>query len=688
MADLTGQRLGKYEIKERLGRGGMAEVYKAYHPGLDRLVAVKVLHPHLAETADFLGRFRREAQAVARLRHPHIVQVHDFDVEGEQHYMVMEYLEGVSLKTHLDDLFTRGERMPVDEVLSLFRALLDAVGYAHAQGMIHRDLKPANIMLEVKDEGGRRKDENSSFLPHPSSLRVVLTDFGIAKILGGSTFTVSGLTIGTPTYMSPEQCSGEPGDARSDLYSLGVVLYECLTGQVPFQGETTVAVLLKHLNEPIPPLRETRPELPASLERVVEKALAKKPEDRFQSAGEMWAALAELIPASQAVTKIGVSAPRLADDASPLTGAPSPSTTVPASPRTPELATPPYSPSPPHSHTPTLPVLQRAPRPLKLGAAALAVILVALAGLLALPRLLGPSPAEQALTDAEDELAAGNYQLAADAFTTALQSDPKNTRALLGRAQAFEMLGQIPDALADLEQVVTIAPDDAAGHMERARLNVQYGLYADPADVLSDLDRAVQLAPDSARAHFLRGWAVLNFPLVDGAPNPPAALDDLQQSVSLDSKNAEAQFTLARALLLAGDPADALTPVNRAVELDSQSMPYRKLRAHVQFTLGDLHAAADDLTAAIRLEGESAALASLYAERGYIHHQLDSADDAQSDLQQALSLDPGSQIAASLQLLLDPSLPRPGPAEIETARALAPDDPIWQAVISDLLAGP
>ncbi|MBM2849471.1 MAG: serine/threonine protein kinase, partial [Anaerolineales bacterium] len=260
MSDLTGRTLGKYQLQERLGRGGMAEVYKAYQPGLDRHVAVKVLHPHLAEASDFLGRFKREAQAVARLHHPHIVQVYDFDVEGEQHYMVMEYVQGVSLKTHLDDLFTRGERMPVDEVLGFFRALLDAVGYAHAQSMIHRDLKPANVMLEVKDEGGRMKDEpSSSFTPHPSSLRVVLTDFGIAKILGGSTFTASGVTIGTPTYMSPEQCSGEPGDARSDLYALGVVLYECLTGQVPFQGDTSVAILLKHISAPIPPLRDTRP---------------------------------------------------------------------------------------------------------------------------------------------------------------------------------------------------------------------------------------------------------------------------------------------------------------------------------------------------------------------------------------------------------------------------------------------
>jgi len=671
MADLAGRILGKYQLQERLGRGGMAEVYKAYHPGLDRFVAVKVLHPHLAEAPDFLGRFRREAQAVARLRHPHIVQVYDFDVEGEQHYMVMEYVQGVSLKAHLDDLFVRGERMPVDEVLSLFRALLDAVGYAHAQGMIHRDLKPANVMLEIENADSRRQKADAT----PPAYRPVLTDFGIAKILGGSTFTASGVTVGTPTYMSPEQGSGEPGDARSDLYALGVMLYECLTGQVPFQGDTSAAVLLKHISAPIPPLRDILPELPASLERVVEKALAKNPDERYPSAGEMRAALAGLIPASQAMTSIGTAVPRAAGDSTPPADAPSAATTTPSSPRAPELATPStYTRA--YSRTRTF------------GAAALAVIVILLAGLFAIPRLLGPSPIEKALADGEAQLAAGNSQLAADAFTSALQSDPQNVRALLGRAQAYEQLQQITDALADVEQVVTLAPNDAAGYMERGRLNAQYGLYDDPAAVLADLDRAVQLAPDSARAHFLRGWAILNFPLVDGAPNPLAALDDLQKSVSLDLKNAEAQFTLARALLAANRPADALTPSNRAIELDTQSTTYRELRAHLQFALGDFHAASDDLTAAISLESDSTAQATLYAERGYLRHRLNVPAEAQADLQDALSRDPNSRIANYLQLLLAPSLPRPDAAGLEASRALASDDPILQAILSDLLAGP
>jgi serine/threonine protein kinase/Flp pilus assembly protein TadD len=666
MSDLTGRSLGKYQLQERLGRGGMAEVYRAYHPGLARQVAIKVLHPHLAEAPDFLGRFQREAQAMARLRHPHIVQVFDYDVEGEQHYIVMEYLPGCSLKQRLDDLFSRRERMPVDEILHLFRALLDAVGYAHAQGMIHRDLKPANVMIEVKDEGKRTKDESPpAFVPQPSPLRPVLTDFGIARIVGGASLTLSGMTVGTPHYMSPEQGQGETGDARSDLYSLGVVLYECLTGQVPFQGDTSVAVLLKHLHEPIPPLREARPDLPASIERVVNKALAKSPDDRYQTAAQFWADLAALLPASQASTAINIPAPSLSESDREKT-APS---------RTPAPA------------SLTRPTAGRAPRPIRLGAAVVGVTLVVVAALLLAPRLLGPPPAQSALATAEAQLAGGNAQLAVDAFTSALSLDPNNAPALLGRARAYEALGQIPDALADVEQAIALAPDDPAGYQERARLSLQYGLEADPADVLADLDRAVQLAPDSARAHHLRGWAILNFPLVDETPNPLAALDDLRRAAELASADAEVQFTLARALLAAHQPFDALAAANRAVELRPDDFAGRKLRAHIRFALGDYHAAIDDLAAALDLEPDPTAQATLHAERGYLHLKLGAVADAQSDARRALELDPDSGIGRALQLLLAPALPRPAPDALTLARASVPDDPIWQALFDDLLSG-
>ncbi|MGH2523563.1 MAG: serine/threonine-protein kinase, partial [Anaerolineales bacterium] len=284
MADYSGRKLGKYQLLERLGRGGMAEVYKAYHPNLDRFVAVKILHPHLSDASDFIGRFRREAQAVAQLHHPHIVQVFDFDVEGDLHYMVMEYVQGRSLTAVLDDCYQRSEHLPLDEVVRLFRALLDAVGYAHAHGMVHRDLKPANVMLDKQG-------------------RPVLTDFGIAKIVGANKLTATGVTVGTPAYMSPEQGGGESGDERSDLYALGIILYECLTGQVPYDGDTSVAVLLKHISAPIPSLHTVRPDLPRALDPIIATAMAKDPDERYPSARAMWEAIEGLVPSSEAPTE-------------------------------------------------------------------------------------------------------------------------------------------------------------------------------------------------------------------------------------------------------------------------------------------------------------------------------------------------------------------------------------------------
>jgi tetratricopeptide (TPR) repeat protein/tRNA A-37 threonylcarbamoyl transferase component Bud32 len=645
VADLTGRTLGKYRIQERLGRGGMAEVYKAYQPGLERFVAVKVMHPHLAEAADFLGRFRREAQAVAQLHHPHIVQVFDFDVEDEQHYMVMEFVQGRTLKSILDDLYARGERLPLDEVFRIFRALLDAAGYAHARGMVHRDLKPANVML---DQGGRP----------------VLTDFGIARIIGGERLTASGVSVGTPTYMSPEQGQGASGDARSDIYALGVVLYECLAGTVPYEGESSVAVLLKHISAPIPSIRQVRPDLPPSLEAVVTRALAKSPADRYQTAQEMWAALAALSPAAEARTAMRADLPSpVARVGLANTSAP----TVPLPPPTEPLTGP------------------RLSRPMVLGGIGLLVIIAALAVGLVYPRIIGPSAAEIALAEGNAQLAAGDYQLAADAFTRALELDSQNVMALLGRARAYEDLGQVSDALGDIEAAIALAPGEAVAYDARARLQLQYGLEAEPEAILGDLDRAIALAPESASAYFWRGWAVLNFALVGGAPDPQAALADLQKSVSLDPQNGEAHFTLARALMLTHNAVDALPSANRAVELIPNSAIHRKLRAHIHFALGDFHAALDDLTAAVQSEPDPTTRAALLAERAFLSLQLNASVEAQADIAQAQNLAPASRLVEYVALLLDPSSQRPEAPQLEGARADAPDDPIWQAVIDSLL---
>ncbi len=268
------RKLGKYQLFERLGRGGMAEVYRAHHISLDRYVAIKVLHAFLADDPEFKERFEKEARNIARLKHPNIVQVYDFenDTENESYYMVMELVEGPTLKDVLTRLSERGQVMPLPEAIRIIREAAGALAYAHSQKMIHRDVKPANLMLDRDN-------------------RVVLTDFGIAKIVTGAQFTASGGMVGTPAFMAPEQGLGDAGDERSDLYSLGVILFQLVTGQLPYDADTPLAIILKHLNEPIPTSRSINPQVPEPIDQIVQRLMAKDPVDRYQTANELIADL-------------------------------------------------------------------------------------------------------------------------------------------------------------------------------------------------------------------------------------------------------------------------------------------------------------------------------------------------------------------------------------------------------------
>jgi predicted ATPase len=251
----------------------MAEVYLAHDPILDRQVAIKVILAHLAADEGFVARFRREAKTIASLRHPHIVQLFDFDVLHGQPFMVMEYLAGETLKVRLSALRTRGGRMPLNESVRLLAALAGALDYAHAQGAVHRDIKPANILFTGQGEP-------------------VLSDFGIAKLMDQTVqLSMAGGILGTPAYMSPEQARGQPVDERSDLYSLGVMAYELATGRLPFQGDSPSALLVQRLLEKPPPPRTFNPNLPAAVEQVILQALAKEPGERFASAGAFAQAL-------------------------------------------------------------------------------------------------------------------------------------------------------------------------------------------------------------------------------------------------------------------------------------------------------------------------------------------------------------------------------------------------------------
>jgi formylglycine-generating enzyme required for sulfatase activity/tRNA A-37 threonylcarbamoyl transferase component Bud32 len=265
---LIGKTLGRYQIVELVGRGAMAEVYKAHQPALDRYVAVKLMHSFLAEDKNFLRRFQREAKAAAQLRHPNIVQVHDFEVmDGLYYYIIMEFIDGHTLRSKLQELADANEIMPSDEAIRIAGEVASALSYAHGHGMIHRDIKPSNVMINRENH-------------------VILTDFGIAKILGDTQYTITGAIAGTPNYISPELGLGKPGDARGDIYSLGAMFFQMVTGQLPYQADSAVVVLLKHVNDPVPIASQLNPALPPDIDRIIFKAMAKNPDDRYQTADE------------------------------------------------------------------------------------------------------------------------------------------------------------------------------------------------------------------------------------------------------------------------------------------------------------------------------------------------------------------------------------------------------------------
>lgn len=262
-SSLIGQRLGKYEIIELIGQGGMATVYKGYQPDIDRFVAVKVLPPHPGQDAQFMDRFRLEARTIAQLQHPHILPMHDYGSDQNILYLVMAYVGGGSLKERI----SRGP-IPVNEVEVLLRQVASALDYAHRRGVIHRDIKPDNVLLD--SEG-----------------HAMLADFGIAKILEGETgLTTTGGVLGTPAYMSPEQGQGLGVTSQSDIYSLGVIVYEMLTGRAPFSADTPMQVVLKHITEPVPNILQEVADLPPALEPVMRRVLAKHPEERYAGAME------------------------------------------------------------------------------------------------------------------------------------------------------------------------------------------------------------------------------------------------------------------------------------------------------------------------------------------------------------------------------------------------------------------
>ncbi len=303
--DLAGTQLGKYELGDEIGRGGMGVVYRGYDPTLERPVAVKVLAPHLKWEEGFVERFMREARTAARLKHPHIVTIHDVGEEQDHYYFVMEYLPGQSL----NQILRQQTQLSPEQTLSILRQLADALDHAHEQGLVHRDVKPANVIV---DQQGH----------------VTLTDFGLVHAARETRLTATGAMMGTPQYMSPEQVTGEKVGPPADLYSLAILAYEMLSGSPPFSRDTTPALLHMQVYDPPPSIVERCPNLPPAVEKVINQALAKNPAQRFPSAQSFVEALALALESEAAPT----------DPASPTFRPP---VTQPATPVTPDQDAPP-----------------------------------------------------------------------------------------------------------------------------------------------------------------------------------------------------------------------------------------------------------------------------------------------------------------------------------------------------------
>jgi streptogramin lyase len=287
VAGLEGTNVGPYEIKALLGAGGMGQVYRAHDPRLEREVAIKVLSAGLAHEPGYLERFRREARAVARLNHPNVVQVYDFGEQGDLTYLVMPLLSGGTLRDYLN----HRKILPLAEAVSIAEQVASALQYAHERGLIHRDVKPANILLNTGNQA-------------------LLSDFGIVRLVhkedNAQTLTHMGAFVGSPEYAAPEMVTGQQIDQRVDIYALGVMLFQMLTGRLPFSAATMVSVLMMQAQQPPPPPRSINPDIPPAVEAVILKALAKKPEDRYQTAAEFLAALraAVVTPAAGTISDL------------------------------------------------------------------------------------------------------------------------------------------------------------------------------------------------------------------------------------------------------------------------------------------------------------------------------------------------------------------------------------------------
>ncbi len=710
MEDLSGKQLGPYQIVAPLGEGGMAAVFKAYQPSMDRYVALKVLPRHFASDPEFIGRFSQEAKVIANLQHPHILPVHDFGEADGYTYLAMRFIEGGTLA----DWLKENGPLSLEKIRNVITQVGGALDYAHTRNVIHRDIKPSNILV---DEWGN----------------CLLTDFGLAKMAESSShFTQTGGILGTPAYMSPEQGLGKKIDSRSDIYSLGVVLYQMAIGRLPYQAETPMAVVTKHIHDPLPPPSRYKSDLPESLERVILKALAKNPDDRFATAGEMVKALQSAteqptIIKVEAVAEPIVSPEPEVDLMELETAVPTPSPTIrpkPLPPLEPTVVEPP-SESPPQPG--------RIKNYWLLGGGLVGIVAIVVIGLLIANSLGGDEDtpdtpnqsAATAVTDNNnpanhpdqsiDELmaivdeayAANDTGRALDAINQAIELEPDQADLYCQRGYTQQDMEDFPAAAESFEQCRVMAkeqqiPDlqaEALGQGTLTRVEMVMRETDDPQKALSIFDEALQ-KPDAPpwliceRGEFNTWYdnetAVANFETCK-AQNPDdeywpwraesvinmihgyTALDEEDYGAALEyfSNWADIAPDEYWAHCALGDTHTGLGEYPPALDqyvLCEQMAQARDdgdavreaqsgqsyVQARMAIEAGDVEQALENYNQTVDLTPDNA---SLYCERGELHQELGHIDEARSDYATCLEMsgdDPdGRSWAESLLRSLD-----------------------------------
>jgi serine/threonine-protein kinase len=554
MSISPGETVGPYRVIEQLGSGGMATVFKAYHPALDRYVAIKILHPAFKADPQFFERFKREARIVANLEHPNIIPVYDFNEHNGEPYLVMRYVEGDTLKAHMDT-----EPTPSDKVLRLMRPVCLALAYAHNQGVLHRDIKPSNVMI-TRDGS------------------VFLSDFGLARMVQAGESTLSqDMMVGTPQYISPEQAQGMSKlDGRTDIYSLGVVLFEMLTGRVPFSADTPFATIHDHIYSPLPLPSTINPDIDPAVERMLLKALAKEPNDRYANADELlhalestlgaqtiskpaieptalakkrsgvpwwvWAGSAALIVCLVGAILGGVFAYRRSNRvaqsnnqaaATPVVGDNQPALPLPTSDAAAEPAVA-ETDEPLPQPTPT------SEKPAAGGEDAAALT----------------REATQALRD-------GKLDKAIELYEQAIETDPHHLPAYFGLSEALKQNGDEEGSMATLKTAVENNPEEAAAWLRLG--DAQLFTTQNPAAALASFEKAAALEPHSPEPYAGQALALV---LLDEDERAKKAIDE---ALAIDAASPAAHLANAVYLNKQGNRREALQEVRMV--LRNQATP-------------------------------------------------------------------------------------------------------------------